>query len=53
VAVFVEVTADMDTFALDYSVRTADGTRALYPEAIGWDTSPITFLRKDVAEADD
>ncbi|MFJ6001575.1 hypothetical protein [Arthrobacter sp. NPDC092385] len=52
VAVFVDVTADMDTFALDYSVRTADGTRALHPEGIGWDSSPITFLRDDVAEAD-
>jgi hypothetical protein len=50
---FVDVTADMDTFGLDYSVRTADGAGALYPEGIGWNGGTIGFLREDVAaEAD-
>jgi uncharacterized membrane protein len=47
--VFVEVTSDMDTFGLDYMVLNADGTRALYPEGIGWNSGTIGFLRDDVA----
>ena len=47
--VFVEVTSDMDTFGLDYMVLDADGTRALYPESIGWNSGTIGFLRDDVA----
>jgi hypothetical protein len=50
---FVDVTADMDTFGLDYSVRTADGNSALYPEGIGWNGGTIGFLRDDVAAGDD
>jgi hypothetical protein len=49
VTVFVEVTADMDTFSVHFKVGNADGTGVLYPETIGWDSGPIGFLREDVA----
>lgn len=52
VTVFVDVTADMDTFSVHFKVGNADGTGVLYPESIGWNSGTIGFLRDDVAEAD-